>query len=44
MKQNLRRAHPTATDGEIELLLGNWLRQRPGVENGEADGVAVPWP
>lgn len=40
MRQNLRRAHPEASDEEIEQRLGAWLRERPGAEHG--DGVGRP--
>lgn len=44
MEQNLRRAHPEATDDEIERLLLEWLHARPGAEHGDAWGRPVPWP
>ncbi len=44
MRQNLRRRHPEADDGEIERLLAAWLVERPGAEHGDAAGTPVPWP
>jgi hypothetical protein len=41
MRQNLRRKHPDADDGEIERLLGEWLRHRPGAEFGDCPGRSV---
>lgn len=40
MRQNLRRAHPEASDEEIERRLRAWVRERPGAEHG--DGVGRP--
>jgi hypothetical protein len=40
MRQNLRRAHPDASEDEIERRLRTWLRDRPGAEHG--DGVGRP--
>lgn len=40
MRQNLRRAHPDASEAEIERRLRLWLRERPGAEHG--DGVGDP--
>lgn len=36
MRQNFRRTHPEASDEEIERLLHEWLRDRPGAESGDA--------
>jgi hypothetical protein len=44
MRQNLRRAHPTLTDTEIEARLTAWLSERPGAEFGDAVGRRVDWP
>ena len=44
MRQNLRRAHPTFTDPEIEARLAAWLSERPGAEFGDAVGRRVAWP
>lgn len=42
MRQNLRRSHPDAGDERIEELLIAWLRERPGAEQGDGEGRAVP--
>jgi len=44
MRQNLRRADPTATDTEIRIRVGTWLRERQGAESGDGEGRLVPWP
>jgi hypothetical protein len=44
MRQNLRRAHPGASDAAIEELLRAWLRTRPGAEHGDGVGRPVSWP
>ena len=38
MRQNLRRANPDASEAEIEVKLGLWLRHRPGAELGDCPG------
>lgn len=38
MLQNLRRAHPDASEAEIDALLQAWLAKRPGAEHGDAPG------
>ena len=43
-EQNLRRAHPDASDAEIAAMLIEWLHTRPGAEHGDACGRSVPWP
>jgi len=35
-RAQLRRAYPDAEEEEIEELLRNWLRHRPGSEHGDA--------
>ena len=35
-RAQLRRVHPEAAEDEIELLLRQWLRYRPGAEHGDA--------
>jgi hypothetical protein len=44
MRRNLRRAHPTLSDAEIEIRLCAWLADRPGAEFGDAVGRRVDWP
>jgi len=34
-RQSIRRAHPDATDGEVEARLNQWLQERPGAETGD---------
>jgi hypothetical protein len=41
MRQNLRRSHPEARVEEIERLLRDWLRDRPGAEAGDCPGRPV---
>ena len=41
MRQNLRRSHPETGDEEIELLLHEWLLDRPGAESGDCPGRPV---
>lgn len=38
MRQNLRRAQTDATDEEIDHRLREWLRLRPGAEEGDSSG------
>jgi len=40
MRQNLRRRNPEASEEEIEKGIRQWLRRRPGAEDG--DGVGRP--
>lgn len=40
MRQNLKRRHPEAGDEEIDRLLSQWMRTRPGA----GVGRAVRWP
>jgi hypothetical protein len=44
MEQNLRRAHPDASDEEIEQKLREWLHHRPGAEHGDCVGRPLAWP
>jgi hypothetical protein len=41
MRQNLRRRHPEASDEQIDALLRDWLRHRPGAEFGDSTGRLV---
>ena len=36
VRARLRREHPDATEEDIESLLREWLRCRPGAEHGDA--------
>jgi hypothetical protein len=38
MRARLRRDHPGADGAEIERLLVEWLRTRPGAEHGDSSG------
>ena len=38
MRQRIRRLHPDWTEAQIEGRLAEWLRHRPGAENGDAAG------
>lgn len=39
MRQNLRRRHPDASESDVDALLDDWLRTRPGAEHGDAVGT-----
>jgi hypothetical protein len=39
MRQNLRRAHPDASEADIDEMFGEWLQTRPGAELGDAEGI-----
>lgn len=41
MRQNLRRQFPDAGDQDIDRRLQDWLRHRPGAEQGDADGRSL---
>ncbi|NQW02589.1 MAG: hypothetical protein HQ485_01015 [Acidobacteria bacterium] len=41
MRQNLRRQFPAADDQDIDRRLHDWLRHRPGAEQGDAHGRAL---
>jgi Rv0078B-related antitoxin len=41
MRQNLRRGHPMSEEEEIERLLQDWLRDRPGANPGDCSGRRV---
>ncbi len=41
MRQNLRRRNPEAAEAEIEELLANRLRTRPGAEHGDSAGRRI---
>lgn len=44
MRQNLRRADPTASEEEIRARVGSWLRTRLGAEWGDGEGRPISWP
>lgn len=37
-RQNVRRRHPELGEEEVEQRVLDWLRQRPGAPQGDADG------
>jgi hypothetical protein len=41
-RERLRRAHPDASDAQIQERLLAWLRARPAAEDGDADGRPAP--
>ena len=44
MRESLRRRHHDADEDQIDELLGEWLRQRPGAQHGDARGRRTHWP
>jgi Rv0078B-related antitoxin len=34
-RQSIRRAHPEATEAEVEARVNRWLQERPGAETGD---------
>jgi Rv0078B-related antitoxin len=38
MRENLKRARPTADEHEIDDALRRWLHERPGAEFGDCPG------
>lgn len=43
-RQKLRRDRPEADEAEIEALVVQWRRTRPGAEHGDSVGRPIPWP
>ena len=41
MEQRLKRKHPAAHPDEIQRMLIDWIRARPGAEHGDAVGRVV---
>jgi len=41
MAATLRRRYPSASPEQIELLLEDWLAERPGASAGDADGTPI---
>ena len=37
-RQNVRRRHPELSEEEVEQRVLEWLRHRPGAQDGDADG------
>jgi hypothetical protein len=42
-RQQLRRDHPQWSNERIDDSLATWLRERPGAEDGDAQGRPVAW-
>ena len=40
-RQSLARRHPHADDATLEALVGAWLRERPGAEQGDGSGRPI---
>lgn len=40
-RQSLKREHPDSTADEIEVMLVDWLRDRPGAPDGDSPGRRV---
>lgn len=40
-RQSFRRAHPEATETEIESMIIAWLRERPGAPHGDSPGRRI---
>ena len=41
MRETLRREHPTESDAQIEGRLRQWIRHRPGAEDGDCVGRKI---
>jgi hypothetical protein len=41
-RQQLRRQHVAATEAEIDRMLSDWLRERPGAAAGDGPQPASP--
>jgi hypothetical protein len=37
-RQQFRRKNPAATEAELDALMTQWYRHRPGAEDGDASG------
>lgn len=40
-EQRFRRDHPEAAESDIEAMMLDWMRWRPGAEHGDAQGRAI---
>lgn len=40
-RQNLRRRHPGASPEELDAMLRQWVRTRPGAEYGDCEGRPI---
>ena len=41
MRETLKREHPTESDAQIEERLRQWIRDRPGAEDGDCVGKRI---
>lgn len=41
MRETLRREHPTESEAQIEERLRQWIRHRPGAEDGDCVGKRI---
>lgn len=44
LREKLRQVMPALSADEIETRIDAWFMHRPGAEQGDAEGRAVPWP
>ena len=43
-EQRFRRDNPEAAESDIKAMMVDWIRWRPGAENGDAIGRAIELP
>jgi len=43
-RQRLRRNHPGAGEAEIDRMVTEWVRRRPGAVGGDCPGRVRSWP
>ena len=43
-EQRFRRDHSEATESDIKAMMAEWMRWRPGAENGDTAGRVVQLP
>lgn len=41
MRETLKREHPTESEAQIEKRLRQWIRDRPGAEDGDCVGRKI---
>jgi hypothetical protein len=44
LRQRLKRRQPEASEAQIDELIAQWLRRRPGAEHGDSQGRPIAWP
>lgn len=44
LRQRLRREQPELTGAELESRVNDWRLDRPGAEQGDAEGTLGRWP